>query len=234
MIRPTWQRGPLALLDLGAGLVLTHPAGTVLVDCADGLARDWRRAGLAAGGPDLVLFTGGGLGQLGGLYALLGLAGEGGRTAPMLLAHGVSDDRLGNLVAAWQHSEGTRSGLPLALEGVFGGDTVEQAPFWAQAHDVGALAWTVRVGELALTFSGSAPPSPRLARAGRGPPGAGVGGAGRGRGTACPRAWCRSCGGSRERPRGGAGLAPALERERRGPPLQRGALRSPLLGAGGG
>ena len=101
MIRPVWQQGQLALLDLGGGLVLTHPAGTALVDCADGLAGDWRRAGLAPGGPDLVLFTGGGVRQLGGLYALLGLASEGGRKTPMLLGHGVSDDRLGNLVAAW-------------------------------------------------------------------------------------------------------------------------------------
>ncbi len=163
MTEPCWSRGGLALWDLGAGWVLVWKGGCLVVDPADGFARAWAGSDLEER-PLAVFFTGDGPERLGGLYGLLAAEARRSREVGLALVHGMNQEGVPALAAAWRQNDPCSGEMDLVLETAFDGEVVPLAGARLSVHDVGALACVVRLPDGVVVFAGAGGNSSRLVR----------------------------------------------------------------------
>jgi hypothetical protein len=163
MSTPVWRDGAVALWDLGPGGVLAWPGGLLAIDPDDGFARVFANSELA--GPlTAVLFTGPGPERIGGLFSLLADQARRPRTRPLTLVHGLIDDGVPALAAAYRQVDPASGALSLEVEPLFDGDGFDLVGGGLSGHDVGGLLFRLTLGGTVVVLAGGAAPSTRVAR----------------------------------------------------------------------
>jgi|GEM_PF-5072540 len=167
-----WYLGAINVYRLGTGVVLSHPLGSLLVDCGDGAAIQWGQCGLSELGPNAILFTSGAAGRISGVYGFLSAFRGIQRQEPLSIIHLLGEELLPNLIEAWQQNEGRKPGAPVHLEGVRPGATIEIGPFTCNSLVMNSepmeAIWRISIGDKVVVVTGDTPPGQRLNHATRG------------------------------------------------------------------
>lgn len=160
MTAPVWSSGPVALWDLGVGLVLRWPQGALAVDPGDGLARV---RGADAEPLSAVVFTGSEPERIAGLFGLLVAHGRRGG-GPLTLVHGLVDEGVPAIAAAWRQTDPRCHGVALTLEPLFDGDSLALPGGALGGFEAGGAIFVAAVDGVQVAFCGAAAPSDRLDR----------------------------------------------------------------------
>jgi ribonuclease BN (tRNA processing enzyme) len=167
-----WYLGAINVYRLGTGVAVTHPLGSLLIDCGDGAAAQWSQCGLGELGPDAILFTSGAAGRISGVYGFLSAFRGIQRNEPLSIVHLLGEELLPNLLEAWQQNEGRKPGPPVHLEGVRPGTDIEVGPFLCRSimmnSDPIEAVWRISIGDKVVAITGDTAPGQRLSHATRG------------------------------------------------------------------